>query len=247
MCGTPGGPPPLPDGTWRGPVAYTRAYTTASQIEREGKPNSPSQRARIYLDPAQLHDLQIGDYLQVDGRPEKEGGALVQVMEIDSDSIGDYLRVFPWPARWDDPNWTLLEGVGSWHVEAIIGGVRIEGGNTTGSHIEGLIAGYTGHGLQIVALYGCHVRGLVGEVVGSVLTVGEPYATTWGVSVCGLHPEIDGVAVLVGGLNVKRVCVISPVIDLDPGTPGGNGYHLLPRLDDGSPGVLVTWPLVQLP
>lgn len=218
-CGAPGHP---------GAPAHTRATTTATEIVREGSPGSPQQRALIRCGALPVHS---GDYLSIGGTPA-EGGHLCEVVAAEPGGI----RVYPWPGA--------LRGAGEWRVDALIGGaVRLSGGNTAQVTLSGVVAQYCGHALHVVSLYGCNATGVLGEMVGSALTLGARSSALRGASVTGLHAEATLTDVLVGGLSVERAVVIAPA---EPVVRGKSGYQVRPVDGSGAPAPYA-WPVTTVP
>lgn len=221
FCGAPGPLPGAPD--------YTRATSTATSVVRTGRAGSPQQRARIGLN-ADIPVL-VGDFVSIGGKPSN-GGQLCEVTDVEPGAI----EVYPWPGT--------FQGGGPWEVDGVIGGaVKFAGGNTTQIVVEGILAQYCGHALQLASLYGCIATGVTAEVVGSALTLGARASASFGANVRGLHGERTLADILVAGLNIKRAAVISPSEDV---VPGENGYHVMPRLNTGGP-TAHAWPVHQFP
>lgn len=214
FCGSPG---------HFGVAEHTVISGIVHQIDREGG-QSIVQRAYLHWHEG-LNTITPGDYVSFDN------GDIAYVTGVEDGLI----EVWPWPT---------FSGTGTWEVRGIVGGAAfIKGGNTTQVMIRGLVAQYCGHALRVEALYGCHCDALIGEVVGSALTLGNIKATTWGVTVRGFHPEITVTSVLVAGTNVQRCTIISPVVDI---IEGQRGMYLRPRYHDGSL-FPWEWKLVQIP
>lgn len=214
FCGSPG---------HFGVPDHTVVSGIVHQIDRSGG-QSIVQRATLHYTEG-LESIEVGDHLSFDNDD------IVTVTDVKEGEI----EVWPWPS---------YSGSGTWEVRGIIGGAAfIKGSNTTQVMIRGLVGQYCGHALRVEALYGCHCDALIGEVVGSALTLGGKTATTWGATVRGLHPEITVTDVLVAGTNVQRCVIISPVVDINQ---DGRGTYLRPRYHDNTL-FPWTWKLKQIP
>jgi hypothetical protein len=215
-----------------GDPVYARQSTTATAIVRTGAAGGFAQRATLTTtDPL---DVVAGDYLLVGG-PLATGGDLVEVVSVTGTSV----VVYPWPLG--------AVGTGAWPVEVVAGGgVRLHGGNTAAMRIGTVKLQHGGHALHVTAGYGGQVGALLGEVVGSTLTVGARAQTVQALSVLGpLHSEIDLVDVLVGGTGVANAVVISPTQAL----VAPRVWHVTPTTTSPAGEVHATypWPVTSVP
>ncbi len=212
---------------------YTRRSSTAASIARIGSSSSFAQRATVHL--VSPLDVEPGDYLSIGGAPAS-GGDLVEVVSVSESSV----TVYPWPLT--------AVGSGTWPVEVVAGGgVRLHGGNTAAMRIGSVKLQHGGHALHVTSGYGGQVGALLGEVVGSTLTVGARAQTVQALSVLGpLHSEIDLVDVLVGGTGVYSSVVVSPTQPLTP----PRAYHVTPTVVSAA-GVAsraaYAWPITSVP
>lgn len=204
-----------------GAPASAKISGTITSVTREGSANSTAQRALLVG--VSGMNVQVGDYMLVDPSGQ---AFFCRVESIDVDGT----RVYPWPGT--------VNGSGTWAVEGIVGaGLGLFGGNTTQLTIDSLYAQYCGHALQCESLYGAIVKGLMGEVVGSTLTVGARNAAVQGMAVDGFHAEVERIDVIAGGLNITKSSVRSPTTDLV-------GFHVKPTLNDGTQSAY-SWPIEQ--
>lgn len=203
---------------------YARQSSTATSITRTGSSNSFAQRAVVTTSPPLA--VEPGDYLLI-------GGDLVEVVA----STGTAVTVYPWPRV----------GPGTWTVEVVAGGgVRLHGGNTAAMRLGTVKLQHGGHALHVTAGYGGQVGALLGEVVGSTLTVGSRAQTVQALSVLGpLHSEVDLFDVVVGGTGVASTVVISPTQPLVP----PRTYQVTPTVVSSTDEThaVYPWPITSVP